>query len=91
MVPFIEYEKILFNSGWHQISTTLWSLKNDDTGSVIYLDFCKDEKGVFYCNDKDGQPLPVDIIEEFNEVVLFRKKQGEIDKGIPQERWEIGE
>lgn len=84
----IQYETILFNLGWHQISPLKYDIKNDDTGSIIYLDFSTDEKGVFSCNDMDGQPLPVDIIEEFSEIVIFRKKQNEIDKGVPQEPWE---
>ena len=91
MFPYSEYEKILFNLGWHQISPKLWSIKNDDSGSDIVLDFSKDKKGIFSCNDIDGQPLSNDTIEEFDEVVIFRRKQEEIDKGIPQERWEIGE
>jgi len=85
MYPYFKYGKILFRLGWHQISQKLWSLKNDDTNNIIYLDFKDDKKGIFTCNDKDNQPIPNDIIEEWSEIAIFRKKQLEIDKGIPQE------
>ena len=84
-----DYEIILNNLGWHQISITKYSINNDDTGNKIFLDFSTNKKGILSCNDGDGQPIPVDVIEEFNEVVVFRKKQEEIDKGIPQEPWEV--
>ncbi len=85
-----KYEKILLRLGWHQISSTLWSIKNDDSESVLCLDLSKDKKGVFSFKDGDGQSLQNDFIEEFDEAVIFRRKQYEIDSGVPQEYWEIG-
>jgi hypothetical protein len=89
MSTISDYELILNKLSWYQISSMKYSINNGDSGNKIILDFNTNKKGEVSCNDNDGQPLPVDIIEEFSEVVLFRKKQEEIDKGIPQEQWEI--
>lgn len=39
--------------------------------------------------DEDNQTIPVDIVDEWDELITFRRKQREIDLGIPQEYWEI--
>jgi hypothetical protein len=57
----------------------------------MHLDFSTNGKGVISCNDFNGQPIPVDIIEEFSEVAIFRKKQNEVDMGIPLDTWELGD
>jgi hypothetical protein len=91
MNPYIKYEKILLNLGWYQTSSTTWSINSNDSGSVINIDFSRDKKGIFSLKDRTGQQLPKCIIEEFDEAVIFRRKQYELDMGIPHDYWEIGE
>ena len=83
------YGDLLFKLGWHQISTTMFSIENDFLENKIYIDFGNNIKGIVSCNDKDGQPIKEDIIEEFDVVAIFRKKQEEIDIGVPQHSWEL--
>lgn len=90
MYPISEYGQVLFRLGWRQIMAKLWEIQNDDTGCKIYMDFRKNDKGDCYCNDNDGQPISTDVIEEWNEVAIFRKRQEEILKGVPLDKWELG-
>ena len=85
-----EYAVVLSRRGWHLVSSKRWMIETRFDGKRIYLDFSEDKKGVLSCKDREGQPFPVDFIEEFDEVVVFRRKQEEIEKGIPQDWWEIG-
>ena len=50
MFSYSEYELLLLKLGWHQVAQKLWRIKNNDTNSMIYMDFRTNAKGIYYCN-----------------------------------------
>jgi hypothetical protein len=76
------YKRVLELLGWIEDQPDLWKIKRDEHG-LIFLDFRRNPDGLSYSYDQDRQLIPEDIVEEWSEVALFRKKQEYIRRDVP--------